>query len=327
MIVSFDFWGEYYSNVFSTQNPIKKVNQVNLKHGTFNEVNLSNEIIDPTNILSYSHTQINWNDNNVFLAKFENNMIAGNVGVKDKNVTHIKILKRKDENETWEIYKILDFDSLIMYYSFVDKFAEAEEFYQYKIIPMNTNFDVNNVTDEGEVIFTDGKESIPQEFYVKYDHAHIFDKEYDYHLIFNLELGDMSHHMESSIIETLGNRYSYVVYHGNLDYITGSINCLLVADGSGAINRYSEKILRQEIEKFLCNKKPKGLRISDGRYMVINIVNEVQLIPDNNLRGIYNVTFEYVEIGKLSNIGTIIDCDLMNDYRIFNAEYENIISQ
>ncbi len=133
--------------------------------------------------------------------------------------------------------------------------------------------------------------------------------------------------MGSNVIETLGSRYSYVVYHGNLDYITGSINCILVADSSGIINRRSEKNLRQEIEKFLCNKKPKGLRVSDGRYMIINIVNEIKLIPDNNLRGIYNVIFEYAEIGKLSNMGSIVDYDLMNDYRVFNAEYRNVIIQ
>ncbi len=192
MIIAFDFWGEYYSDVFSTQNPIKKVNQVSLQPGVFNEINLSNELIEPTRVLSYSHNQVDWSDDNVFLAKFENNMIAGNVGIKDKNVTHVKILKRKYEDETWEVYKILDFDTLNINYNFIDKFAEAEEFYQYKIIPMYTEHDVNNATDEDNIIFIDGKDSAPQEFYVNYEHAHIFDKDHDYHLIFNLELGDMS---------------------------------------------------------------------------------------------------------------------------------------
>ncbi len=40
MILGFDFWGEAYSTVFSTQNPINKPNKVEFKNASFNELNL-----------------------------------------------------------------------------------------------------------------------------------------------------------------------------------------------------------------------------------------------------------------------------------------------
>lgn len=321
MILGFDFWGEPYSTVFSTRNPVKKPTKVELTNASFNELNLSNEMINPTSISSYSHVHTEWSDENIFLAEFKGDLSAGNVKIKDKSVTHIKLLKRKSENEMWEVYKIIDFNPKEIFYDLSDKFVEAEETYQYKIIPMNTEDDVHNITPDMEASFTDGVNLNPQSFYVSYDYAHIFDKENDYSFIYNLELAPLSHHIGSNTVETLGNRYPYIVYQGNLDYVTGSIKCILVADNMGGINKKNEKELRQKVEKFLCDKKPKGFRNSDGRYMAISILGTPQFTPNNNLIGLYEVSFEYIEIGKLSDMKSLVEFNLIDDYRLYNSDY------
>ncbi len=326
MILGFDFWGEVYSTVFSTQNPLRKPNKIELTNASFNEMNLSNELIIPTSIPSYSPTHTQWNDKNVFLAEFEGDLSAGNVRIKDKSVTHIKLLKRKSEGEMWEVYKIIDFDPNKIFYDLSDKFVEAEETYQYRIIPMNTEDDLHNITPDTEANFTDGKPLNPQSFYVSYDYAHVFDKENDYHFIYNLEINTLSHHIGSNTVETLGNRYPYIVYQGNLDYVTGSLKCILATDNLGNIHKGNEKKLRQEVEKFLCDKKPKGFRNSDGRYMAISIVGTPQFTPNNNLPGLYEVNFEYAEIGKLSDMKSLVEFNLIDDYRFYNSDYLESVS-
>ena len=321
MILGFDFWGEPYSTVFSTRNPLNRPNKVELKNASFNELNLSNELITPTSIPSYSHVQTEWSDENIFLAEFKGNLTAGNVKIKDKPVTHIKLLKRKSESEMWEVYKIIDFNPNKIFYDLSDKFVEAEEIYQYKIIPMNTEDDMHNITLDSEANFTDGSHLNPQSFFVSYDYTHIFDKENDYHFIYNLEINTLSHHIGSNTVETLGNRYPYIVYQGNLDYVTGSLKCILVADNLGNVNKRDEKEIRQDIEKFLCDKKPKGFRNSDGRYMAISIIGTPQFTPNNNLIGLYEISFEYIEIGKLSDMKSLIEFNLINDYRLYNSDY------
>ena len=156
---------------------------------------------------------------------------------------------------------------------------------------------------------------------MSYDYAHIFDKENDYHFIYNLEINTLSHHIGSNTVETLGNRYPYVVYQGNLDYVMSSLKCILVADSLGSINKRNEKELRQQIEKFLCDKKPKGFRNSDGRYMAISIIGTPQFTPNNNLVGLYEVSFEYIEIGKLSDMKSLVEFNLIDDYRLYNSDY------
>ncbi|KAK8835304.1 hypothetical protein M9Y10_013509 [Tritrichomonas musculus] len=184
MILGFDFWGEPYSTVFSTRNPMKKPNKVEIKNTSFNELNLSNELIRPTSIPSYSHVHAEWSDENIFLAKFKGDLSARNVKIRDKSITHIKLLKRKSESEMWEVYKIIDFDPDKIFYDLSDKFVEAEEIYQYKIIPMNTEDDIHNITPDSEASFTDGKSLNPQSLFASYNYAHIFDKENDYHFMY-----------------------------------------------------------------------------------------------------------------------------------------------
>ena len=89
----------------------------------------------------------------------------------------------------------------------------------------------------------------------------------------------------------------------------------------GNVNKRDEKELRQEVEKFLFDKKPKGFRNSDRRYMAISIVGTPQFTPNNNLIGLYEISFEYIEIGKLSDMKSLIEFNLMDDYRLYNSDY------
>ena len=155
------------------------------------------------------------------------------------------------------------------------------------------------------------KESL---FYIKYDNAHLFDNESSYDLIYNFKLGDITTNIDANTITTLGGQYPFTVY-GASKYKTGNVSCLLVTEESavGSIDIGKEKELRNDIDKFLSNKKPKILKYEDGTYLLISISNNYTLTPDENLLGSYSLSFSYTEIGDANDVDTLKKYGLWSD--------------
>lgn len=324
---------------FNTMNPIEKFTDLELFEGEYDEVNLTTDLIEPNSEGWYSSAMDHWQPNNVFLLKFQGDLTAGNVGVdKDNPATHVKVYKKVHEqsDDMYELCRILKYDANNTEYSFTDKYVEAESNYDYAIQSMSTSFKAEASkadipTDDPDYferilagieqfikdnpktsIFKNGHFQDGQEFLVSYHHAHIFDELKDYHLIYDLEINPIAKHINGNAIETLGDPYPYVVYSGALDYKSSSLKCILVADATGTVNKFKEKQLRNEITDFLCNKEPKILRVEDGTYLLINIVGQPQLTPNNNLRGIYELSFEFVEIEDANNQTVLYNLGLVN---------------
>lgn len=317
MIIGYDFWGDgiYHDAditpiiekdndgvAFDTCNPLNTVNDFTLKGGTFDELHITKDIEEIENRIDKDP----WGINTVLLAKFQGNLSAGTLSVNGCDISQIEVRRRKKGEENWQSYFTINYISGVTSYSVVDKFIEAEETYEYCLRPMTLDEDGNEIT---------GMNSTSAEIYITYDHAHIFDNTASYNFVYNLKFGNITNQISANTIETLGSPYPYVVY-GESNYLSGSIECLLVSEESavGNVDIKSEKILRNNILSFLNNKKPKIIKNSDGIYMLIEIVGTPTLTPTDNLLGVYQVSFDYVQVGDVNNIETLSDFNFEFNY-------------
>ena len=86
----------------------------------------------------------------------------------------------------------------------------------------------------------------------------------------------------------------------------GSLRCMLISDNTvdayGAIDKKTEKALRNQIMSFLTNKKPKLLKDGSGNFIGIQIIGTPTLSPHNELgQQIYDLSFEFIETVDLSD--------------------------
>jgi hypothetical protein len=65
------------------------------------------------------------------------------------------------------------------------------------------------------------------------------------------------------------------------------------------------------------------LKNEDGLYMLIEIIDTPTLIPSNEILGVYQVSFQYVQIGNVDNIIDLQNANMTFDYLKGNDEINN----
>lgn len=322
MIIGYDFWadGVYYDSsitdiiiedndgvAFDTCNVTHGVSDFTLKGGTFDECYVSSAVSDGDLVNTEKPT---WSSDTVLLAKFQENLIGGTLGIDGQLIDKIVIKRRKKGEELWQTFCVIDYTSDVKSYNISDKFIANATTYEYCIAPVSH-----------AIVGTD---SIPQEVYISYNNAHIFDNTASYDLIYNLKIGSLSRNIGANTIETLSSKYPYVIY-GQSDYVQGNIECLLVSEESavGAINIGEETKLRDGIMEFLCNKQYKILKNDDGLYLLIKVVGAPTLTPLDDMIGVYTVSFEYVQVGNAHDLNTLSSMAFEFDYATRNSDIED----
>lgn len=318
MIIGYDFWGDFYDYdeskntpliiqdndgvAFDTCNPLKNVNEFTLQGGAFDELHITKDSTEIDNTTE----KTDWTINTVLLAKFQNNLVAGTIGIDGKDIYKIELRKRRKGEYDFQTYFSIDFDSSTNFYTIIDKFIENEEGYEYCIRGVAKG-------DNGKDIYSN--DSTPAEIYISYEHAHLFDSTSSFDLIYDLRIDSISNQIGANTIETLGSQYPYVIY-GQTNYLTGSIECLLVSEESatGSVNIRSEKELRKKILTFLNNKQCKVLKNEDGVYMLIEIIGTPTLVPSNEIIGVYQVNFQYIQIGNVDDVESLKNANITFDY-------------
>ena len=317
MIIGYDFFGD---NIHSTENisaniadndgvafdacisPSVAMHNVVVQNGVYDELEVCKDVTTRKEEVTKSHS---WGENTLMLAKFQNNLSAGSVNVGNNEVYSIQFLKRKKGETEWQLCQEVMYHKNQETYSFTDKYIESQQTYQYAIRPTAREYDYTGAYI-GSIIGENSPQSERTEIDVVFDYAHLFDNETSYDLLYNFKLGDITSNIDANTITTLGSQYPFTIY-GASKYKSGSVSCLLVTEESatGVIDVWKEKELRNNIDKFLSNKKPKILKCDDGTYLLISISDNYTLIPDENLLGSYSLSFNYTEIGDANDVDTL----------------------
>lgn len=296
MIIGLSGFGDN-TEAFETFNIVNNFNRIELTKMKADELSIKEE----TNIAIEDESKEEWHYTQILLALFEENLEAGNVSLNGMPIEFIKIKKRKKEDLIWNEVKHVPFDKNVKDYYYIDPYVSALDDYEYAVQPIGAGGVAgNNIYNEIEVDF---------------DGAWLIDKEKQYKLLYNLEIGDYETVIPSTVVETLDSQYPYVLQNGNIKYRKGSLQCMLVSDstinGYGLIDRKQEKRIRENIMSFLTNKKPKLYKDSSGMMMVIMLDGNPRLIPRNDLsQRIYELSIDFIEIAD-TDTQSLIDNGLL----------------
>lgn len=269
---------------------------------------LSDAIFDEMytdNILSNNDEFINdgekrdWSSTTIMKAEFNQNLEAGSFGATDFIVTSIKFKKKKADDSKWITFCEAPYDNsqTLNHFIVYDKITENQVDYDYAICAVCSN--IGNI--EGHIKYIGSVKSEFTDCYI----LGADDANY-YKLSYNFNQGNIDMVMPNTVINILsGTKYPVVLYNADTQYRKGSIQCYLFADIDGDIDIRQEKTLREQIMNFLCDKKPKIIKAEDGTFMLINIIDTPQLIPNNKRIGLYQLSFKFVECGDIYDEQTL----------------------
>ena len=227
---------------------IGKLTEVKIKRGVFDEI-----MVKPKSHYVYDSIRENWEDITYLLARFQNDLNAGNVDFINMTVQDIVVKRRKKDDLTgWTRVATIPYDKYkVKDYEFYDKYAESHQEYEYAFVPtMAQGIEGNYITAD---------------VYSEFEDTYIVDKDKSYRLGFNMSYGGSERVTHNGIFEPIGSQYPIVVSNGATNYEKGSLNALIMTDkGVDNLNRREEMEYRKELINFLTNGKPKILKNGSG---------------------------------------------------------------
>ena len=264
--------GDYIS---ATPTFMNNITYVSISDGIYDELfGTDNSDID------MNDTSKEWNYDTRFFAKFQGDLIAGNVDYTADTVSSVRIKRRKNDEYEWlalfeiPIEKNEDFD-----FEIIDKYAQGAHEYSYALIPV-----IEGV--EGNI----NKNSVISDFRDYF----ILDRNISYHIIFNTNLSiDINKNI--SVINTLGKKYPYVISNGLSQYRTGSLTFSLSPIVDCEIDVENGYSYRDQFEEWIMNGSPKILKDWTGKIYMINIINGIPINYDFHQLPSYQIQF--TEIG------------------------------
>lgn len=287
-----------------TSTSIPNIKVVKLQNGIFDDLYITKNV----NMKYTNQIQSEWDFDTILYAKFENNLLAGNVNFAIEQVDSVVIKRQVVGTGNWitlfqiPIQSIEDFN-----FSRLDKYARSNIEYEYALIPVLNG-------SEGEMNIN----SIFSEF----DGVFIMEKDITYGTIIDISMST-SKNRPSSTVNTIDSKYPYVVTNGNNNYYSGTTSAVFIRATTNTYdwNFYDSWQYREDLMDFLCNGKPKLLKHFDGRMYIIAIVDNPT--QDESTSNFYPVTsFNWVEIGNAESSQDLYDNNLID----YNSRYTDVIT-
>ena len=286
------------NDFFKTLNENEKYEIVEIKKAIYDSLK-----IDENSDITCSPIQGSWGYDTIFLANFQQSLEAGNIELHGLPINKLRIRKRKKDNLRFETINEFDFDPDKLSYEMDDRLVESHEDYVYGIQPLGGS-------NENPV---SGNTTI-SEIYSEFESVWLVNKNTQYQLFYDLDVGSYETHVPSEVKETLGRQYPIVFSNGAVNYRRGNISCAIISDETYNKNKISpkeEKEHRKLMMKFLSDKKPKLYKDGSGEAMVIMIMGNPTLSPRNDLNQlIYDISLEFVEIAD-TNTQDLINAGLV----------------
>lgn len=142
-------------------------------------------------------------------------MRGGNLEYRADTVSTVRVKRReRGENGSWITLKEFPIKETSDFtFTYVDRYARARTEYEYAVVPL-----INNV----EMNYTIGT------VYSDFDGIIICDSNESYQTVADESIQTVTRRNPASIIEPLDSVYPYVIYNGNTNYDTGTVQGLFV---------------------------------------------------------------------------------------------------
>ncbi|MEG2380993.1 MAG: hypothetical protein RSB38_04785 [Oscillospiraceae bacterium] len=272
----------------NTPTSISNIYRTILSDGIFGELFISS---NP----DYNLSNLQWDFSTILWAKFQNNLLAGNLEVSVQNIESFRIKRRcvekakrgktsdwvtlfevniRDENGRIDIEKL----KFIRF----DRYVATGFDYEYAIIPiMNNvegNYNLNSITP-------------------KFDGVFILTKSQIFNSLFDINTQIARNH-PTSTVNTIEGKYPFVVSHSKNNYYSGSVSATFVeVDTRECSLKVKEGYAyRKKLLDFLCDGSPKMLKLYTGEVFLIMVTENPQ---EDRLQYSDKVTtsFAFTEIG------------------------------
>ncbi len=288
LIIGFNALGEKNNIVFNNK----------LCHVNYNKLEITGGIIgqlyiDENTLIPYSiEKDIDWQFTTSLLAKFQNNLEGGSVGADNIQIEKIRFQKRRWDELEWHDVAEIEYqqDQKILYEA-IDKYIANDFVYQYSIIPITSTILGNRV--------------ISDEITAKFDGIFISDKDFNYELLYDIDLSDIEHEISSALFKPIGGKFPIAVC-ANTDYETFDITSTFIstetiASAGNEVNIRMERLGKDKLLQFMKNGKPKVYRDYNGRLKLVSVLGNPREIPLSNIGGIAKLSFSLVEIGEMDS--------------------------
>lgn len=280
------FLGSFLSDTSSLDaTPIasKQVDVLTITNGVFDDI-----YMDSNTDLEYSNTIPEWDYSTIMHARFQNNILAGNVNFTLSTISALVLKRRKKGAFLWTpLYSqsVVEEEDLDFY--FTDITVASNTTYEYAAVPI-----INGTEGTYQITSVD----------VEFDGAFIIDPTYGYQLIVNLHRGNLTRNNPASLIEPINSKYPYINYYGQSQYDKFTISGMFMEMVNNC--RVNEDVyswqLRKAVRDFLTNRRSKVVKLYDGQIYLAAVMDPIQESEEQHIDFV-NMTVNFVEIGDVDD--------------------------
>lgn len=240
-----------------------------------------------------------WDYLTIMDANFKNNINAGNAADLFKNVTAIKIKRRKLGEFNWitlKIIPILDPNNINI--AFNDNLVCNFTDYEYAFVPIIQDVEGNYIS-----------ESIMAEF----NGVFICDQDTIFKFIAEPGYGNMEQVQKIGVFEPFGKQYPVVVSNGVINYKSSSFSAMVATDDIDMTNRKGMIEKREQLLKYFTNHKSKIIKDWNGNIFLAIITSSPNVTFDNKYgMGKMNIGFDWREVGDANNQNDLLNTGMVS---------------
>lgn len=209
---------------------------------------------------------------------------------KTDNFDTVRIKRREAGKYEWVTIYERNISGVVGSIAFIcyDKYTRGRKTkYQYMAVP---------TIDDIEQIYTS------TEVASDFDGAWLIDKDTSYYIGLEPKVTNITRNQEASVETTLGSKYPIVFHGSEANYYSGNFSGIIIKWDrvTDAFDFYSSVDYRETFINWLTNKKPKVLKMYDGRAWLMNVNGNVSYSDDEHPDKV-EISFDFVETGDLNS--------------------------
>lgn len=273
------------------------LNVLKLQNGVYDDLLLSR---DADKDYGKYNLDNGWQAQTAIYAAFNGDTLGGNLRYRAEQISEMRLKRRRVGTYNWITLAtkhrptpvndetLKEWEKELNNWVHIDWYADGRNTeYEYAFVPI--------IDDAEQDMFTN-------KILSSFDGAVLTDGDISYHLLFDASVTSTTRTQPNSVVETMSSRYPYVIYGSDLNYEQGNFTATVLKysfdtndyDGDGGA-RY-----RKQFVDWCTNKKPKILKLFDGRSWMANIINQPSISYSDHYDKVA-VAFDFVEIGSLES--------------------------
>lgn len=238
--------------------------------------------------------QEGWSDDTIIDAGFNGDLAGGNVDFTAESIDKIRIKRRKKGTANWVDLKDITINVPDDFtFTFYDLFAANAAEYTYAVVPVIGDIEGNLSTVDIQSMFNG--------FFIA-------DKNTIYGTEYNVNVGAATKNEKSSVVQTLGAKYPFIIDNGYNNYYTVPISLFFYNPN---LDWQQNVQYRQMIVEWLHNGTAKIFKSEDGRIWLAKVTTAPVLTPGSNLN-ITSIDFSITEIGESNSTEDLYNSGLLS---------------